>query len=176
MRQPRSIANRLALLFFAITLGAMAIVYAGVVPRLESSLTNQRTGQLAADAQRLRSGIEKKLAEAAPVGQIDLAVREAADEANARVTLIGVGNSGKGTAPFVKSDSDLRSSIENLVFPAALQAIGSGRTATAVESVASGRVAEAALPLFSKDPETGRRVLGDVLVFSAPLGSVERRR
>lgn len=174
MRQPRSIANRLALLFFAITLGAMVIVYVGVVPRLESSLTDQRTGQLAADAQRLRGAIEKKLAEAAPVGQIDLAVREAADQANARVTLIGVGNNGQGTAPFVKSDSDLRSSIDNLVFPAALQAIGSGRTATAVESVASGRVAEAALPLFSKDPETGRRVLGDVLVFSAPLGNVER--
>jgi quinoprotein glucose dehydrogenase len=83
------------------------------------------------------------------------------------VTLIGVGNSGKGTSPFVKSDSDLRSSIDNLVFPAGLQAIGSGKTETAVESVASGRVAEAALPLFSKDPETGRRVLGDVLGDSA---------
>ena len=174
MRQPRSIANRLALLFFAITLGAMVIVYAGVVPRLQSSLTDQRTGQLAADAQRLRGVIEKKLIEAAPVGQIDLAVREAADRANARVTLIGVGNNGKGTAPFVKSDSDLRSAIDNLVFPAALQAIGSGKTATAVESVASGRIGEAAIPLFSKDPETGRRVLGDVLVFSAPLGNVER--
>lgn len=174
MRQPRSIANRLALLFFAITLGAMVIVYAGVVPRLQSSLIDQRTSQLANDAQRLRGAIEKKLIEAAPVDQIDLAVREAADQTNARVTLIGVGNNGKGTAPFVKSDSDLNSSIDNLVFPAGLQAIGSGKTATAVESAASGRVAEAALPLFSKDPETGRRVLGDVLVFSAPLGSVER--
>ncbi len=174
MRQPKSIANRLALLFFAITLGAMVIVYAGVVPRLQSSLIDQRTSQLANDAQRLRGAIEKKLIEAAPVDQIDLAVREAADQTNARVTLIGVGNNGKGTAPFVKSDSDLNSSIDNLVFPAGLQAIGSGKTATAVESAASGRVAEAALPLFSKDPETGRRVLGDVLVFSAPLGSVER--
>jgi len=174
MRQPKSIANRLALLFFAITLGAMAIVYAGVVPQLESSLTNERTAQLATTAQQLRGAIERKLIDGSPVDQIDLAVRSAADQANARVTLIGVGNNGKGTAPFVKSDSDLRSSIDNLTFPAGLHAIGSGRTATAVESVASGRIAEAALPLFSKDPETGRRVLGDVLVFSAPLGDVER--
>ncbi len=65
MRQPRSIANRLALLFFAITLSAMVIVYAGVVPRLESSLTDQRTGQLATDAQRLRGVIDKKLDTAA---------------------------------------------------------------------------------------------------------------
>ncbi|MEI7692307.1 MAG: HAMP domain-containing sensor histidine kinase, partial [Actinomycetes bacterium] len=174
MRQPKSIANRLALLFFAITLGAMAIVYAGVVPQLESSLTNERTAQLATTAQQLRGAIERKLIDGSPVDQIDLAVRSAADQANARVTLIGVGNNGKGTAPFVKSDSDLRSSIDNLTFPAGLHAIGSGRTATAVESVASGRIAEAALPLFSNDPETGRRVLGDVLVFSAPLGDVER--
>jgi len=174
MRQPKSIANRLALLFFAITLGAMVIVYAGVVPQLESSLTDERTTQLATNAQQLRGAVERKLTDGSTVDQIDLAVRAAADRANARVTLIGVGNNGKGTAPFVKSDSDLRSSIDNLTFPAGLQAIGSGRVATAVESVASGRVAEAALPLFSKDPETGRRVLGDVLVFSAPLGDVER--
>jgi len=174
MRQPKSIANRLAVLFFAITLGAMVIVYAGVVPRLQSSLTDQRTAQLTADAQRLKSDIEKRLINASPVGQIDLAVRAAADQANARVTLIGVGNSGKGTAPFIKSDSDLKTSIGNLAFPAGLQAIGSGKIATAVESVSNGRVAEAALPLFSQNPETGRRVLGDVLVFSAPLGDVER--
>ena len=174
MRQPKSIANRLALLFFAITLGAMVIVYAGVVPRLESNLTSERTAQLSAHAQRFKGGIESKLAAGAPVDQIDLAVRAAADQANARVTLIGVGNNGKGTAPFVKSDSDLRTSIGNLVFPAGLQAIGSGSAETAVESISGGRVAEAALPLFSKDPESGRRVLGDVLVFSAPLGDVER--
>ena len=157
MRQPKSIANRLALLFFAITLGAMVIVYAGVVPRLESNLTSERTAQLSAHAQRFKGGIESKLAAGAPVDQIDLAVRAAADQANARVTLIGVGNNGKGTAPFVKSDSDLRTSIGNLVFPAGLQAIGSGSAETAVESISGGRVAEAALPLFSKDPESGRR-------------------
>ncbi|MEI6791893.1 MAG: HAMP domain-containing sensor histidine kinase [Actinomycetes bacterium] len=174
MREPRSIANRLALLFFVITLGAMAIVYVGVVPELESNLTNERTSQLAANAQRFGPAIEQKLAGAVPVDQIDLAVRAAADQANARVTLIGVGNSGKGTAPFVKSDSDLKSAIGNLSFPAGLQAIGSGQTAAAIESVAGRRVAEAAIPLFSKSPTTGRPVLGDVIVFSAPLADVER--
>ncbi|MSX01646.1 MAG: HAMP domain-containing protein [Actinobacteria bacterium] len=173
-RRPTSIANRLALLFFAITLGAMVIVYAGVVPRLESSLTSERSDLLSADANRFSGPIQKKLTDGAPVDQLDLAIRAAADKANARVTLIGVGNSGKGTSAFVKSDSDLRSSIGSLAFPAALEAIGSGQVATAVESVSTGRVVEAALPLFSKDPATGKRVLGDVLVFSVPLGDVER--
>ncbi len=175
MRQPKSIANRLALLFFAITLGAMLIVYVGVVPQLESSLSDERTAQLAADAERLSGPIASKLTASASVDQIDLAVRVAADQANARVTLIGAGGGASNSgAPFVKSDSDLRSSIGSLSFPAALEAISSGQMATAVESVSTGRVAEAALPLFSKNPENGRRVLGDVLVFSAPLGDVER--
>lgn len=174
IRQPQSIANRLALLFFAITFGAMAIVYVGVVPQLESSLTSERSALLAANAGLYSGPINAKLTSSAPVDEIDMAIRAAADKANARVTLVGVGKSGGGAAPFVKSDSDLRSSIGSLAFPAALEAISSGRTATAIESVASGRVAEAALPLFSKDPQTGRRVLGDVLIFSAPLGDVER--
>ena len=38
----RSLANRLALIFFVITLAAMTIVYVGVVPNLESSLVSDR--------------------------------------------------------------------------------------------------------------------------------------
>ena len=99
IRQPQSIANRLALLFFAITFGAMAIVYVGVVPQLESSLTSERSALLAANASLYSGPINAKLTSSAPVDEIDMAIRAAADKANARVTLVGVGKSGGGAAP-----------------------------------------------------------------------------
>ncbi|HVP01531.1 MAG TPA: HAMP domain-containing sensor histidine kinase [Solirubrobacteraceae bacterium] len=166
-----SLANRLALVFFLITLGAMAIVYVGVVPTLESSLASGRSSSLRSDAQRFTGPIRKALAASAPVTAIDQAVRNAADQANARVTLLGVDRSGG--QPYVKSDSNLRTDIGDLQFPAADVAIQSRRTETATESSSSGRVVEAAVPLSFTDPDTGRQLLGDVLVYSAPLGDVE---
>ena len=48
----RSLANRLALLFFAITLGAIAVVYLGVTPRLEAGLRDQKLDTLSAVARQ----------------------------------------------------------------------------------------------------------------------------
>ena len=79
-----SIANRLALIFFAITLGAMAIVYVGVVPRLESSLIDERAALLQADGERLGAQINGGISRGKPVTSIDRAVKDAADRANAR--------------------------------------------------------------------------------------------
>jgi hypothetical protein len=51
-RPMTSLRNRLALLVFAIALGAMAIVYLGVVPTLESSLRDEALRNLAAGRRR----------------------------------------------------------------------------------------------------------------------------
>ena len=47
-----SIANRLAMLFGAITLGVIALIYVYVVPPLESALRNQRLDSLAVTAKQ----------------------------------------------------------------------------------------------------------------------------
>ncbi len=168
-----SLANRLALVFFAITLGAIAIVYVGVVPTLESSLVTERSQTLRSDAERFTGPIRSALANAVPVTTIDQAVRNAADQSNARVTLLGVNRGTFGAQPYVKSDSNLRTDIGDLQFPAADTAVQSRRTETATESASSGRVVEAAVPIAFPDPDSGKPLLGDVLVYSAPLGDVE---
>ena len=168
-----SIANRLALIFFAITLGAMAIVYVGVVPRLESSLIDERAALLQADGERLGASINAGISRGEPATRTGMEVKDAADRANARVTLIGV-PAGAGGEPFVKSDSNRRSDTSDLRFTAALETIASGRVETATERPGSGRVVETAIPLYSTSAETGRRVLDNVLVLSSPLADVER--
>jgi signal transduction histidine kinase len=169
----RSLANRLALIFFLITLGAMAIVYVVVVPTLKQSLVTERTDRLAASAERFSGVIERAIDSNAPVAVLDAVVRQAADQANARVTLLGVNRGTFGPQPFVKSDSNAGTDIGDLEFPAAAQAIESRRPATATESAGDGRVVQAARPLLFRDPESGREVLGSVVVFSDQLGDVE---
>lgn len=169
----RSLANRLALIFFLITLGAMAIVYVGVVPNLRSSLVSDRSDRLDRAARRTTPPIADAIDSNATVGEVDRLVRQAADEANARVTLLGINRGSFGAQPFVKSDSNANADIRDLEFPAVAAAVQSGRSARATESGRDGRIVEVALPLFFRDPESGRRLLGSVAVYSAPLEDVE---
>lgn len=169
----RSLANRLALVFFVIVLGAMAIVYLGVVPTLESSLVQDRSRRLQRAAERYTPPIVEAIDSSAPVSQVDAEVRQAADEARARVTLLGVNRGSFGAQPFVKSDSNAGADIGDLQFPAATEAIQSGRVASATESTRDGRVLQAAIPLFFADADSGKRVLGSVVVYTAPLEDVE---
>jgi len=168
----RSLANRLALIFFLITLGAMTIVYVGVVPHLESSLVSDRSDRLGRAAERTTPPIARAIDSNAPVAEVDRLVRSAADQANARVTLLGVNRGSFGTQPFVKSDSNANADIRDLEFPAVEAAIQSGRAERATESGRDGRVVELALPLFFRDA-AGHRLLGSVAVYSAPLEDVQ---
>lgn len=168
-----SLANRLALIFFLITLGAMTIVYVGVVPNLESRLVGERGDRLLRSAERTAPPIAAAIDSSAPVAELDRLVRQAADRANARVTLLGVNRGSFGTQPFVKSDSNANADIGGLKFPAVEAALQSGRAERATESGRDGRVVEVALPLFFRDTGSGRRRVGSVAVFSAPLADAE---
>lgn len=169
-----SLANRLALIFLLITLGVIAIVYLGVVPTLRSSLVDERGDALRGAAQRDAGAIARAITGGVTQRELDQVVRNAADQANARVTLLSVGPGGLGERPLVRSDSNARADIGDLDFPAAAEAVDAGRTATGTESAAGGRVVQAARPLFFRDSESGDRTLGFVIVYSAPLGDVER--
>ena len=68
-RAMRSLANRLALIFFLITLGAMTIVYVGVVPNLESSLVSDRSDRLERAAGRTTPPIARAIDSNAPGGR-----------------------------------------------------------------------------------------------------------
>ena len=159
----RSIRTRLTLLVFATGLAAIAVVFFYVTPQLESSLREQKLESLAAAADdyapRLRdTTISEK--------ELNARVRSIADQANARVTLLGVSDGSEGLRTYVVSDSTEEVEIRDLEFAVADDAARTRRTQRATESAAEGRQAQAAKPLF-----TGRRVTR-VVVLSAPLADV----
>jgi len=174
----RSIANRLALLFLAITVSAIAVIYSYVVPPLESSLRNQKLDRLATDARRYSGALATDIGSDVNANVVNTAVRNAADASSARVTLFGVNRVGTGVQPsgvqtFVRSDSTGQLQIRDLQFSVAQEAAATGLVQTGSESGDRGRMGEAALPLFFRPAGSSHRVVGSVVVFSSPLSDVE---
>jgi signal transduction histidine kinase len=164
----RSIRVRLALIFFAITLGAIAGVYAYVAPQLESSLRDEKLDALSRDANRYSRELVRAIGTNLDETAVNRAVRQAADRAGARVTLFGVSRGTQGLQTYPISDSTEQTGLQDISFAVATEAARSGRTETGTEPTNSGRLGEAAKPLFFN-----RRV-ARVVVFSAPLGDVAR--
>jgi two-component system OmpR family sensor kinase len=168
----RSIKNRLALLFFAITFVALAVVYVYVAPTLGTGLRAQklRTLQIAGQA------YSRRLQGSALVtdeSRRDLAraVHRAAQLSNDRVTLLGIRRHAGGPATFYIDDSSAESPGErvgSLSFAIADRVVRERKLLTATETSANGPVGEAAKPLFDHGQVVG------VAVFSGTLNDVER--
>jgi signal transduction histidine kinase len=162
-----SIANRLALLFGAITLGVIAVVYVYVVPQLESSLRGQRLRSLAATAKGAVGQVRSDVLDGVDVRVLDRDVRAAGDASSARVTLLTINHTPMGLQAVPLSDSTSQVEIRDLQFAVALEAATTRKVATGSEAGDAGRVAEAALPIRY------HRSIGAVVVFSVPLSDVE---
>jgi two-component system, OmpR family, sensor kinase len=158
----RSIRTRLTLLFFAITLAAVAFVLVYVTPQLESSLRAEKLKSLEAAANGYSGNLN----------QIDLsekslnsAVRAAAERTSTRVTLLAV----RGARPpetYVISDSNQETDISDLGFLVADSAVAERGVVTGTATSDDGPIGQAAKPLFS-----GKRIRR-VVVFSAPMADV----
>ena len=164
----RSIRVRLALFFSVITLGAIAGVYVYVAPQLESSLRDQKLDELSRDASRYSRELVRAVGTDADELAINAAVRQAADRSGSRVTLLGVSRGTQGLQTYPIADSAAQARPRDLSFAAAAEAARTGRLQTGTEPTSQGRVGEAARPLFF----AGR--VAQVVVFSAPLGDVQR--
>jgi signal transduction histidine kinase len=106
----RSLRNKLALLFFAITAAAFGVIYFIVVPQLESNLEERKLEDLRQSAAAAESRFSTLIGKSVPASIIDRRVRAAADATGARVTLISFQESlGGGSAElrffYVLSDS-----------------------------------------------------------------------
>src|SRR5918998_979148 len=101
----RTIRNRLTLLFFAITLTALAGVYIYVVPQLESNLREQKLAELQAAANDHSGDLVRAIGSNVDERGVIRAVRQAADESNFRVTLLGVSRGTQGLQTYPISDS-----------------------------------------------------------------------
>jgi len=169
----RSIRNRLTLLFFAITLAAVAIVYVYVTPSLSSSLRDEKLSALQSAAATDSDAIAATVGTNVGRAGVAAAVSHAAALSGARVTLLGVthaaadGLSSIQTYPITDSaaESPARTDLRMAVAETAAR---EGRTLSATESGSGGRVGEVARPLFFQ----GR--VARVAIYSEPLNDVAR--
>ena len=160
-----SLRNRLVLLFFGITLVAIAALYIYVAPGLQTRLINDRLAGLASDARQYQVMIGMNTTP----GQLRYRVNYASLQSGARVTFIEVPGSPGNPMARVLADSSNPSSAMVLGFPVGVMAAHTGHLTTGTEMAPSfGLVAEAAVPL-SESPG-GRRVV----VFSSPLSAIVR--
>lgn len=168
----RSLRNRLAFLFFAITLAAIGVLYLYVVPQLESRLRDEKLSQLTAVAQQTAPQIASTVGGDLPAGAVARIVRAASDAANARVTLLRIGRVDGLPAPDTITDSsesgERDPAVPELALPTADEAARTGRVTAGSEVAADGPVAEVAVPLR----EQGR--VTEVAVYSTPMNDVER--
>jgi signal transduction histidine kinase len=164
-----SIANRLALLFLAITLVAIGVVYFYVVPPLESSLRAEKLRNLAEAARRYSPPIAAAINGPATGAELRAVVRHADETANARVTLLRVdrGTDGLQLSPVHDPSDAMGARLARSAIGLAAATNGELRTGTELQ------VGEAAIPLGCRPPVCARPVIGFVAIFSAPLTDVQ---
>jgi two-component system, OmpR family, sensor kinase len=150
----------------------IAGVYLGVTSGLDAGVRDQQLDRLERTARQYRGPIWQALNRALDRKELDRRVRKAADDSGTRVTLLGVNRGTQGVQTYVASDSTAATDISDLQFDVAVDAASTGRVARGTEAGATGRVAEAALPLRLTPSSGTRRGVYYVVVFSAPLQDV----
>src|SRR5437588_1002710 len=143
----RSLRNRLALVFFAVTFVAIAALYLYVAPGLRNRLLDEKLKVLAATASTYSHSIA--VGTDVPRATVERQVDTAALKSGARVSLLDV-NTANGqpqlSTPVVDSNPG---TDEAMTFPLAYQAVQSGKPEAGTEEVAGVTVAEAAYPIRS---------------------------
>jgi signal transduction histidine kinase len=87
----RSVGNKLALVFFAITATAFGVIYFLVVPQLQSNLEDQKVADLRHAAVAAKGTLQGLMGRPDITARgLDSRVRAVADATGARVTLVGV--------------------------------------------------------------------------------------
>jgi two-component system, OmpR family, sensor kinase len=164
-----SLRNRLALIFFLITLLAIGALYLYVAPGLQSRLIGEKLTALATSARTRSLPIANAVGSSTPLPQVRGIVTRTAGTSGDRVTLLSVNRSQGMLQLAEETDSGGPPAGPALRFGLAPRAVTSRRLVTGTEPAASGAVAEAAIPVFY-----AHRVVGWVIVYSAPLVDVMR--
>lgn len=167
----RSIKNRLALLFFAITFVALAVAYVYVAPTLSAGLRTQKLRALQIAAQAYSHHLQGALVTGADRRTLASAVHHAAQLSNDRVTLLGIERTGGRARTFYIDDSSTESPgerVSGLGFAVGDRVVRERKLLTGTESSANGPVGEAGKPLFDRGQVVG------VAIFSGTLSDVER--
>ncbi len=170
MRTPLtlSLRNRLALVFFAITLLAIGVLYLYVAPGLQRRLLDDKLSELSQSAMLHSGSVNDTVGTALPASFVRATVQRAALMSGDRVTLLAV-NRAQGTPQlYTQADSSNPATTGHLSFPVAYAAIATGKVETGTEQTPSGLVAEAAYPVHLQDVVTA------VVVYSAQVSDIAR--
>jgi signal transduction histidine kinase len=148
LRPLRSLRNRLALLFFAVTALALAVVVFFFLPQLESQIVDQKLGELRKSAVAAAPRLERVIGSEVTAKGVTRLARGISDRTNARVTLLGVQQSSTRTVPrfYVITDSNESTAVQpdwGLATKAVRQSRGQSPP-----SVVRGAEGEVAVPLF----------------------------
>jgi two-component system, OmpR family, sensor kinase len=161
-----SLRNRLAAVFFAITLIAIAALYLYVAPGLQTRLVNQKLSELADGARRYSDRVIETVGSTDPLSVVRQRVDAAGLASGDRVTLLLVSHVPGGPEHSVEADSSKLAATTPLTFAAADAATTVGKPRTGIERTKDGTVAEAAYPIFYQ----GR--VGAVIVYSSPVSDI----
>ena len=99
LRPLRSLRNRLALLFFAVTAFALAVVVFFFLPRLESQIVDQKLGELRKSARAAAPRLERVIGSEVTANGVTGLTRAISDRTSSRVTLLGVQQSSGRASP-----------------------------------------------------------------------------
>jgi signal transduction histidine kinase len=145
----RSVRNKLALLFFAITALSFAVVVFYVVPQLQTKLEHEELRDLELNAKDSVRALRDQTDSTISGPRLNSLVRSAADQADAFVTLLGPQFAGSSPERFYSvSDSRERRNIERNYEPAG-EAVARRRLVTNIVPVTGHRFARTAVPLYS---------------------------
>jgi two-component system, OmpR family, sensor kinase len=167
-RMRLSLRNRLAAVFFAITLVAIAALYLYVAPGLQTRLLNEKRSELAASAARYSGRIVETIGSAVPSPEVRRRIDAAGLASGDRVTLLLVTHLPSGPQLSPVADSSKLAATTPLTFPVATRAAITGARETGIEITRDGTVAEAAYPVHYQ----GR--VGAVIVYSDPVSDIVR--
>jgi signal transduction histidine kinase len=165
-RFTRSLRNRLALVFFAITLLAIAALYLYVAPGLRTRLINERLDELSTAARTNSGQIIKTIGTSAPAAAVRRTVDRAALNSGDRVTLLLVSRTPTGAQLYPQADSSKVSGAAAIPKRVARRAAETGLATTGTEPSSAGTLAEAARPV-----KYGGQV-AVVIVYSSPVSDV----
>lgn len=163
----RSIRNRLAIVFFAITLVAIAALYMYVAPGLRSRLLSDRLGKLSSAALAYAGPVARTVGTSQGVDKVVAQVDSAAAASGDRVTLLLVARTSSGIQLSPEADSAKSGAAAAVPYPVARRAVRSGQVTRGTTNSSQGLVAEVARPVRYQ----GR--VADVIVFSAPVSDID---
>jgi signal transduction histidine kinase len=168
MRRTLSLRNRLALVFFTITLLSVAALYLYVAPGLQSRLMGEKLTSLAQSARAHSGPLRRTVGSSTSLRAVHRIVARTANLTGDRVTLFSV-NQAEGRAQLARvADSGNVGASGAVRLRIADRAVVTRRIATGTESTPAGRMGEAAYPV-----RYGKR-LAAVIVYSAPVSDVLR--